>query len=346
MVDVLTNNSSPLEAKKSVLAPDSTAATPQYSPEFLNADAWVAYQEGGKTTNDGLGNVTSFGINGGTDKNGKPIHPGVDVPNLTPRQAQAIRYTYWQAINGDGWAKRDPKTALIAYDTAILNPQAAYNLLAEGKGDASAMYKLRVDKINEFAQSGKYPQSVITNWINRTTDLGQTVGLAQGTPRTPPVQKLIGPEGVYVPAGYSADTNTPAPAGKGGGVRVAQNVSPLTPPESPPESPPEPANSIEQGIAGAVKAQQEPQKPLELATPKTNIPLPTEPIGLDQKQAYAKALDKIAQRNAATQPTQASPVYMTPPTTFGQAVPSAPLGATGQPSAPKQEQVPQNDEAA
>ena len=290
MVDVLTNNSSPLEAKKSVLAPASTTATPQYSPEFLKADAYVAYQEGGKTVNDGLGNVTSFGINGGTDRNGKPIHPGVDVPNLTPRQAQAIRYTYWQAINGDGWAKSDPKLALLAYDTAILSPQAAYSLLAESKGDAATMYKLRVDKINELAQSGKYPQSVITNWTNRTTDLGQTVGLVQGTPRTPPVQKLIGPEGVYVPTGYSVDTNTPPPAGNGGGVRTAQNTPPLVPPKTdvaPPEEPP--ANPIEQGIAGAVKAQQEPQKPLELATPKTNIPLPTEPIGIDQKQAYAKS---------------------------------------------------------
>jgi hypothetical protein len=340
MVDVLTNNSSPLEAKKSVLAPASTTVTPQYSPEFLNADAYVAYQEGGKTADDGLGNPTAFGIN-------QNAHKNVDVMNLTPREAQAIRYTYWQAINGDGWAKLDPRTALIGYDTAIMsNPNLAYKLLEKSKGDPAAMYSLRSQTINELAQNPKYAD-VANNWRSRTQDLGQTVGVVPGTPRTPPVQKLIGPEGVYVPTGYSVDTNTPPPAGNGGGVRTAQNTSPLVPPKTdaaPPEEPP--ASPIEEGIAAATKAQQETKKPLDLPTPKPNISLPSEPIGIDQKQAYAKALDKIAQRNAATQPTQPSPVYVTPPTASGQAVPPAPLGATEQPSAPKKQELTQNDEAA
>jgi len=331
---------SPLTTKSN-LAPPS-----QYSPEFLKADAYVAYQEGGKTADDGLGNPTAFGINGGVDKNGKPIHPGVDVPNLTPRQAQAIRYTYWQAINGDGWAKLDPRTALIGYDTAIMtNPSVAYALLDKSGGDPTKMYALRTQKINELAQNPKFA-GVARNWAARTQDLGQTVGVVPGTPRTPPVEKLISADTVYVPTGYAADTNTPA-AVAGRSIRhgTAPNVAQAEPKaETPPETPPEePPNPLQEGISGALKA--ETQAPAAPAIPvtKPNIALPTGAIAPNQRELYAKALERISQRNASTPPTQAPPQAQQPQ----QAQQAQPQTATApQQTAPVKEEQAQNEPEA
>ena len=320
---------------KSNLAPPS-----QYSPEFLKADAYVAYQEGGKTADDGLGNPTAFGIN-------QNAHKNVDVMNLTPREAQAIRYTYWQAINGDGWAKIDPRTALIGYDTAIMsNPNLAYKLLEKSKGDPAAMYSLRSQTINELAQNPKYTD-VANNWRSRTQDLGQTVGVVPGTPRTPPVEKLISADTVYVPTGYGADANTPAStAGKSIRHGTAPNVAQTEPKaETPPETPPEePPNPLQEGVSGALKA--ETQAPAAPAIPvtKPNIALPTGAIAPNQRELYAKALERISQRNAASPDHQGSPVYKGPPTAQGQVVPPQGPVAPAQPAAqPQQEAQTQND---
>ena len=319
---------------KSNLAPPS-----QYSPEFLKADAYVAYQEGGKTADDGLGNPTAFGIN-------QNAHKNVDVMNLTPREAQAIRYTYWQAINGDGWAKIDPRTALIGYDTAIMsNPNLAYKLLEKSKGDPAAMYSLRSQTINELAQNPKYTD-VANNWRSRTQDLGQTVGVVPGTPRTPPVEKLISADTVYVPTGYGADTNTPAStAGKSIRHGTAPNVAQAEPKaETPPETPPEePPNPLQEGVSGALKA--ETQAPAAPAIPvtKPNIALPTGAIAPNQRELYAKALERISQRNASTPPTQAPPQAQQPQ----QAQQAQPQTATApQQTAPVKEEQVQNEPEA
>jgi lysozyme family protein len=63
---------------------------------------------------DSNGFLTKYGIN-------QKYHPDVDVRTLTPEQARAIRYNeYWVPLNADTLANKDPKIAMMAYDTAIL----------------------------------------------------------------------------------------------------------------------------------------------------------------------------------------------------------------------------------
>ena len=319
--------------------------TPQYSPEFLNADAYVAYQEGGKTNDDGGGHRASFGID-------EKANPTANVEHLTPLQAQAIRYNYWKAINGDAWAKADPRMALMAYDTAVLmgpksGPEAAFAQLKKSGGSLEEMHKIRMDYIDQLVAAKPELANVAKNWRNRTNDLGQTVGIIPGTPRTPPVSKLIGPEGVYVPPGYAANVDTPVPIGGKSSSPLVAAQSPLTPQTTPELTPTEQVtDDLSKGIFGAVAKQQEAQNVPKIEAPKPNVALPEGSIAPDRRELYAKALEKISSRaNAA--PGQASPVAgnpVAPQETYQEK--TAREAQSSQVSAPKQEQVPQNDEAA
>ena len=324
---------SPLVTQSSLAPPKSP-----YSDAFLKADAYVAYQEGGKTADDGLGNPTAFGIN-------QNAHKNVNVMDLTPREAQAIRYTYWQAINGDGWAKLDPRTALIGYDTAIMsNPNLAYKLLEKSKGDPAAMYALRSQTINELAQNPKYANAA-NNWRSRTQDLGQTIGVVPGAPRTPPVEKLMGTDTVYVPAGYNADTSTQVPVS---GRLAYNNLLPGVaqtepqPTPTPTPTPEKPTNPLQEGLSGALKAETKAPETPAIPVTKPTVALPQGPISPDRTELYAKALEKIANRDkgllAQASPAAGSPVAQQE--TYQEKV------AKETQAAPKQEQPTQNDETA
>jgi hypothetical protein len=92
--------------------PLTTPAQMQYSPAFLKADADMAKLTGDK------------------------------VP-------QSLRYQYWTLLHGDDLAKIDPRTAALAYDTAIMaNPQKAFELVKQTGGDPTKMYQAR----NAYAQ--------------------------------------------------------------------------------------------------------------------------------------------------------------------------------------------------
>ena len=87
--------------------PMTAPAQMQYSPAFLKADADMAKTAGDK------------------------------VP-------QTLRYQYWQSINGDKLAAIDPRSAAVAYDTAIMvGPQKAFELVKQTGGDPAKMYQAR-----------------------------------------------------------------------------------------------------------------------------------------------------------------------------------------------------------
>ena len=338
---------SPLDpAKETVLAPQTPEVAspvapqphPTYSPAFQQADAFVAYHEGGKTVNDGIGHRAAFGI----DQN---AHPEVDVLSLTPRQAQAIRYSYWQAINGDKLAKINPKSAMIAYDTAIAaGPKRAVELIKLSGGDPAKMYQGRVNFMEHLIQQdpNKYG-AVAQTWRKLNDNLGKVTGIIPGQPSMPPIAQLVGKDGVYVPTGYSVDVNTPPPTA---GTSIRRQAPALT--AEAPQKAPAPSetqtlgNQLEAGFAGAAKAGGGTPEVPQLAVPKPNVALPEGSVAPDRRDLYAKALEQIAKRSASA-PGQPSPVAGSPVAqqeTYQEKV------AKETQAAPKQEQPTQNDETA
>jgi len=305
-----------------LVTPDALAppaGQPQYSKAFLNSDAFVAYHEGGKTRNDGIGHKAAFGI----DQN---AHPDIDVLSLTPRQAQAIRYKYWQAINGDRLAEHDPRAAMIAYDTAIASgPGTAVKMLQNHGADAAKMYQARVNYMESLVarDPAKYGP-VAASWRRNNDNLGKTLGLIPGAPNMPPLDKLAA-NGVYTPPGYEPDSAAPGRSIRYGDAQklAPGGASQLAPQQPAAEQPaPEPEKStlekvgdaLQSGVGGANKAEGKSEEAPAIPTTKPNIPLPTGPIAPDQRELYAKALDTISKRNAANPPTQSpTPPDQRPP---------------------------------
>lgn len=130
----------------SPLAPTNDSAlastAQQYSPAFLAADA-LATQHGGS-----------------------------QIP-------QALRYRQWQAINGDALAKLNPKSAAIAYDTALISdPQTAVAMVKQHNNDPAQMFKARSDYIEGLIAKdpAKYAK-VAANWRQGNAALGTQLGL-------------------------------------------------------------------------------------------------------------------------------------------------------------------------
>ena len=142
------------------------------SSAFQAADAFTLKHEGGATRDDGIGHTANQGI----DQN---AHPGVNVLSMTPQQTQTMRHQYWTAINGDELAQRDPRLALVAYETAIASgPSVAQRFLAESGGDVNKLMALRVNFMNGLVQRdpAKYGP-VAQGWANRNRDLASAAGL-------------------------------------------------------------------------------------------------------------------------------------------------------------------------
>jgi hypothetical protein len=103
----------------------------------------------------------------------------VNVLSMTPQQTQAMRHQYWTAVGGDELAQRDPRLALVAYETAIASgPSVAQRFLAESGGDVNKLMALRVNFMNGLVQ--RDPQKygpVAQGWANRNRDLATAAGL-------------------------------------------------------------------------------------------------------------------------------------------------------------------------
>ena len=78
--------------------------------QFSNGLDFVFKHEGGYVSNDSNGSPANYGIN-------QAANPDVNVKSLTKDDAaQLYKQRYWDAIGGD---QLPPKTALVAFDTAV-----------------------------------------------------------------------------------------------------------------------------------------------------------------------------------------------------------------------------------
>jgi hypothetical protein len=292
------------------------AGIPQYSPAFTYSDAFVAYHEAGKTRNDGIGHIGAFGI----DQN---ANPKIDVLNLTPRQAQAIRYKYWQAINGDKLAQIDPRAALIAYDTAIASGTGtAFQMLKNHGVDAEKMYRARVNFIEGLIARNpqKFGGNVATSWRRVNDNLGKTTGLIPGKPEMPPLETLA-KGGVYVPPGYSADENTSIEQARYNVARqreAARRGTPVAPETAGQPAPPSPFAAQAKTGAAVQPSATPPAGAEPQSTPNPFAPTPGAP---EEKKPEAGVFEEVAdalQKGAAgatgakTQQTAALPAVTKP----------------------------------
>lgn len=131
--------------------------------------------EGGLNPNDTNGTPSNYGINA-------KANPDVDVTKLTPQGATEIyRKRYWDAIGAD---KMDPRTAHVAFDTAVIaGPGRANELLKASGGDPEKFLALREAFQNRLLAAnpekyGPYAKA----WANRVATLRSDVGVGGGRP--------------------------------------------------------------------------------------------------------------------------------------------------------------------
>jgi len=130
--------------------------------------AFTLKSEGGLNPRDTNGTPSMYGIN-------QAAHPEVDVTKLTRQQAEQIYlHDYWQPINGDALAAKDPQLARAVFDTAVMTGvDKAKDLLDQSGGDTQKFLQLRASFLDGLLQHdpqkyGKYAAA----WNSRTIGLG------------------------------------------------------------------------------------------------------------------------------------------------------------------------------
>ena len=117
---------------------------------FEQAFQTVLRLEGGaKYVADDAGKgPTKYGIN-------KTANPDVDVKNLTEAQARKIyRERYWDKINGDALAAKDPALATIAFDAAVNQGAGTANkMVAAAGGDPTKLLEMRKQRYDALVQA-------------------------------------------------------------------------------------------------------------------------------------------------------------------------------------------------
>jgi lysozyme family protein len=176
-----------------------------YMPGFKNTGAVnAAFEaalqktlkyEGGYVKDDAGKGESNFGIN-------KSANPDVDVKNLTKEKARELyKKRYWDAIGGDALAAKNPALATIAFDTAVnMGVSKASQLIAQSKGDPSAMLNLRQQHYNNLVKDNPEKFAPYAKgWKDRVADLATSV-IPSAEAGTLPAK----------PAAVPADTSTAA----------------------------------------------------------------------------------------------------------------------------------------
>ena len=128
----------------------------------------LKFEGGSKYLKDDAGKgPTKYGIN-------QTANPDVDIKNLTEDQAKEIyRKRYWNAIDGDALAAKNPQLAIIAFDAAVnQGPGTAKQMLAQAGDSPYELLKLRqqryVDLKNQNPEKfGKF----LGGWTERVSSL-------------------------------------------------------------------------------------------------------------------------------------------------------------------------------
>jgi len=147
---------------------------------FERAVNFVLNIEGEQYVADDAGKGPSkFGILQSANK-------GVNVKDLTKDQAKEIyRKNYWNAIDGDELAKRDPRLALVAFDTAVNHGQdTAKKLLTQADNNPDKVLQLRNDFYTNLIQKDpkRYDQ-YSKGWTNRLGRLSSEIGSEAEAPK-------------------------------------------------------------------------------------------------------------------------------------------------------------------
>ena len=127
--------------------------------------------EGGYVEDDAGKGPSNFGIN-------KAANPDVDIKNLTKEKARELyKKRYWDAIGGDALAAKDPALATVAFDTAVnMGVSKASQLIAQSKGDPSAMLNLRQQHYNTLVKDNPEKFAPYAKgWKDRVADLATSV---------------------------------------------------------------------------------------------------------------------------------------------------------------------------
>jgi hypothetical protein len=159
---------------------DKGGTTRNAGEGFTNADDSDAFKfalsntltlEGGLNKNDPVGGLTKYGIS-------QRSYPKLDIAKLTPADAAAIyKKDYWDKIGGDEIAKKDPKLAALAFDTAVQHGvSGAKDMLSQSGDDPAKLLQVRSDKLQSLVQNNPKvygPQA--KGWSNRIAKLAYTL---------------------------------------------------------------------------------------------------------------------------------------------------------------------------
>jgi len=150
---------------------------------FENAFQTVLRLEGGaKYVADDAGKgPTKYGIN-------QTANPDVDVKNLTEAQARDIyRKRYWNRINGDTLAAKNPALATIAFDAAVNQGTGPANkMVAAAGGDPTKLIEMRKQRYDALVQAKPEAYGQFSKgWDKRLASLATAaipIGSAQAAP--------------------------------------------------------------------------------------------------------------------------------------------------------------------
>jgi lysozyme family protein len=150
---------------------------------FERAFQTVLRLEGGaKFVADDAGKgPTKYGIN-------QTANPDLDVKNLTEDQAREIyRKRYWNKINGDALAAKNPALATIAFDAAVNQGTGPANkMVAAAGGDPTKLIEMRKQRYDALVQAKPEAYGQFSKgWDKRLASLATAaipIGSAQAAP--------------------------------------------------------------------------------------------------------------------------------------------------------------------
>ena len=195
---------------------------------FENAFQTVLRLEGGaKFVADDAGKgPTKYGIN-------QTANPDLDVKNLTEAQAREIyRKRYWDKINGDALAAKNPALATIAFDAAVNQGTGPANkMVAAAGGDPAKLLEMRKQRYDALVQSKPEAYEKFSKgWDKRLASLATAaipIGSAQAAPApaatgtASAIPRFAAVDGVFpastdnaasrIPGGYAGPTPPAVP---------------------------------------------------------------------------------------------------------------------------------------
>lgn len=191
---------------------DIYSGDPEYGgPGMAGGGMVERYQAGGQPPSNAFDNAFNFvlGVEGdayvpddagkGPSKYGilQSANPGVgDVKDLTKDRAREIyKNKYWDQINGDALAAKDPRLAAVVFDTAVNHGVGtAKNMLSRSGGDPDKILGQRRDLYTSLIQKNPNVFSqYATGWENRLNKLAG-ISMPASQPAAPQATPQAAPD--------------------------------------------------------------------------------------------------------------------------------------------------------